>query len=150
MQWTGRVLSGLVIAFFIFDFGLKFTGMPIVTQTGEQLGWHAGTAPMLGIILAVCTALYAYPRTAILGAILLTGYLGGAVATHIRVDSPLFSHILFWGLSRPHGMGRPVAARCEAARTYPSLALITRRQMEKIADHLFGLFICILARSAYL
>jgi hypothetical protein len=95
MLWTGRVLSGLVIAFCIFDFGIKFSGMPIVDQTGAQLGWHAGTAPMLGIILAVCTALYAYPRTAVLGAILLTGYLGGAVATHVRVDSPLFSHILF-------------------------------------------------------
>lgn len=95
MLWTGRVLSGLVIAFCIFDFGFKFTGAPIVTQTGEQLGWHAGTAPMLGIILAACTALYTWPRTAILGAIVLTGYLGGSVATHVRVESPLFSHILF-------------------------------------------------------
>jgi hypothetical protein len=95
MLWTGRVLSAIVILFCIMDFTMKLLNLPIVNQAGVQLGWHAGTAQMLGIILAVCTALYAIPRTSVLGAILLTGYLGGAVATHIRVDSPLFTHILF-------------------------------------------------------
>jgi hypothetical protein len=95
MLWTGRVLSAIVILFCIMDFTMKLLNLPIVNQAGVQLGWHAGTAQMLGIILAVCTVLYAIPRTSVLGAILLTGYLGGAVATHIRVDSPLFTHILF-------------------------------------------------------
>jgi len=95
MLWTGRVLSAIVILFCIMDFTMKFLNLPIVNQTGQQLGWHAGTAQTLGVILAVCTVLYAIPRTSVLGAILLTGYLGGAVATHVRVDSPLFSHILF-------------------------------------------------------
>lgn len=93
--WTGRVLSALVVLFLVMDFGMKLADLPIVTQTGLQLGWPAGTARELGMILAVCTVLYAYPRTAVLGAILLTGYLGGAVATHLRVGSPVFSHTLF-------------------------------------------------------
>jgi len=95
MLWTGRVLGAIVILFCIMDFTMKFMHLPIVIATGAQLGWRPGTETLLGIILAVCTALYAYPRTAVLGAILLTGYLGGAVATHVRVDSPLFSHVLF-------------------------------------------------------
>ena len=95
MLWTGRALSAIVILFCIMDFTMKLLNLPIVNQAGVQLGWHAGTAQMLGIILAVCTVLYAIPRTSVLGAILLTGYLGGAVATHARVDSPLFTHILF-------------------------------------------------------
>jgi len=93
--WIGYAMSGLVIAFFVMDFGLKFANLPIVDQTGATLGWAAGTGRMLGAILLVCTLLYAWPRTAVLGAVLLTGYLGGAVATHLRVGSPLFSHILF-------------------------------------------------------
>ena len=93
--WTGWVMSGVVVLFFVMDFAMKFANLPVVTQTGLTLGWQPGTSRLLGSILLVCTALYVYPRTAILGAILLTGYLGGAVATHLRVDSPLFSHILF-------------------------------------------------------
>ncbi len=93
--WTRLALSGLVIAVLIMDFAMKLADLDIVRQPGQTLGWQPETARLLGAILAVCTALYAYPRTAILGAVLLTGYLGGAVATHLRVDSPLFSHILF-------------------------------------------------------
>ena len=92
---AGWAMSVLVILFLIMDLTMKLLNLPIVTQTGLTLGWPAGTARLLGTILLVCTALYAYPRTAILGAVLLTGYLGGAVATHLRVDSPLFTHILF-------------------------------------------------------
>ncbi len=95
MLWTGYILSGLVVAFFVMDVTMKFMHLPIVEQTGLHLGWQPGTARYLGALLAACTALYIYPRTAILGAILLTGYLGGAVATHVRVESPLFTHILF-------------------------------------------------------
>lgn len=93
--WAGWIMSGIVILFLIMDLTMKLLNLPIVTQTGLTLGWPAGTARTLGTILLICTALYAYPRTAILGAVLLTGYLGGAVATHLRVDSPLFTHILF-------------------------------------------------------
>ncbi len=93
--WTGWALSGLVIAFLVMDFGMKLADLEVVRTTGLALGWRPETARVLGAILAACTVLYAHPRTAILGAVLLTGYLGGAVATHLRVDSPLFSHILF-------------------------------------------------------
>ncbi len=95
MKWTGYGLSGLVVAFMVMDFGMKLMQLPIVISTTEGLGWSGDKARLLGIILMVCTALYAVPQTSGLGAILLTGYLGGAVATHLRIDSPLFSHVLF-------------------------------------------------------
>ena len=94
---TGYALSGLVILFLIFDGAIKLVPIAPVTDTMAQLGWPA-TAEMartLGVLTLVCTALYAWPPTAVLGAILLTGYLGGAIATHLRVGSPLFSHLLF-------------------------------------------------------
>jgi len=93
--WTGRALSTLVILFLLMDAGMKLARLPIVIETSAQLGWPAETALPLGVILLICTLLYAYPRTAVFGAILLTAYLGGAVATHVRIGSPLFSHVLF-------------------------------------------------------
>lgn len=95
--WAGRVLSAVVVLFMIFDGVIKLPPLEIVTQTMVQLGWpaDANVSRMLGIIGLVSTALYALPRTSVLGAILLTAYLGGAVATHLRIGSPLFSHILF-------------------------------------------------------
>jgi hypothetical protein len=95
--WTGRVLSALVILFMLMDASMKLAYLPIVTETTGQLGWPVdeGHIRGLAITLLFATLLYAYPRTAILGAILLTGYLGGAVATHVRIGSPLFSHVLF-------------------------------------------------------
>jgi len=93
--WTGRVLSGLVVAFMAMDITMKLMRLPIVETTGAQLGLPAGLGFPLGVLLLVCTALYVLPRTAVLGAILLTGYLGGAVAIHVRAESPLFSHVLF-------------------------------------------------------
>ncbi|WP_395645394.1 DoxX family protein [Terricaulis sp.] len=95
MTITGWLLSGLVIAFMLMDLTMKFMALPIVISTTEDLGWQASSVTPLAITLTVCTALYAFPRTAVLGAILLTGYLGGAVATHVRIASPLFSHVLF-------------------------------------------------------
>ena len=95
MKWTGYGLTGLVVAFMAMDFSMKLMQLPIVISTTEGLGWSGDKARLLGIILMVCTALYAVPQTSVLGAILLTGYLGGAVATHLRIDSPLFSHVLF-------------------------------------------------------
>jgi hypothetical protein len=94
--WVGWGLSGLVIAFMLMDATMKLLVLPIVVESGAQLGFAgADMARNLGAMLLVCTVLYAVPRTAMLGAILLTGYLGGAVATHVRVGSPLFSHVLF-------------------------------------------------------
>lgn len=95
--WTGRVLSGLIILFMIFDGVIKLPPLDVVTQTMVPLGWPAdvNVARLLGVIGLISTALYALPRTSVLGAILLTGYLGGAIATNMRVGSPLFSHTLF-------------------------------------------------------
>ena len=95
--WTGRVLSGLVVAFLLFDGAIKLLPAQVVLDTIKELGWSndIGTARLLGLLTLVSTILYAIPRTSLLGAILLTGYLGGAIATHVRIGSPLFTHILF-------------------------------------------------------
>jgi hypothetical protein len=95
--WTGRVLSGIVILFMIFDASLKLVPLAAVTESMNELGYppSAALARGLAVVILVCTGLYALPRTAVLGAILLTGYMGGAMASHLRIGSPLFSHILF-------------------------------------------------------
>ena len=95
--WAGWVMSGLVIAFLLMDATMKLLALPIVIESCVGLGWNGGAdqARELGVILLACTLLYAAPQTAMLGAILLTGYLGGAVAAHVRIGSPLFSHVLF-------------------------------------------------------
>jgi hypothetical protein len=94
---AGWAMSGLVILFLTFDGGMKLAQLPIVAETSAQLGWPSDPATiyLLAALVLGSTLLYAVPRTAILGALLLTGYLGGAVATHVRIGSPLFSHILF-------------------------------------------------------
>lgn len=96
-QWTGRVLSGLVIVFLLFDGAIKLVPWPVVTETMDRMGYGSSEslARTLGVITIACTVLYAIPPTSILGAILLTGYLGGAMASHVRIGSPLFSHTLF-------------------------------------------------------
>ena len=95
--WLGRVLSGFVILLLLFDGAIKLVPWPVVTETMDRIGYGSSEtlARSLGIITIVCTVLYAIPPTSILGAILLTGYLGGAMASHLRIGSPLFSHILF-------------------------------------------------------
>ena len=95
--WLGRVLSGLVILFLLFDGAIKLVPWPVVTETLDRMGYGSSEtlARSLGIVTIVCTVLYSIPPTSILGAILLTGYLGGAMASHLRIGSPLFSHILF-------------------------------------------------------
>lgn len=95
MIWAGRILSGIVILFMVMDGVLHMTKIPSVVDAFARLGWPLGLAVTLAIIELVCVAIYAYPRTSILGAILLTGYLGGAVATHLRVGSSLFGETLF-------------------------------------------------------
>jgi hypothetical protein len=94
---TGRVMSGVVILFLLFDGAIKLVPLPVVTETMDKMGWGASDtlARSLGIITIVCTLLYSVPPTSILGAILLTDYLGGAIASHLRIGSPLFTHTLF-------------------------------------------------------
>ena len=96
-RWTGRILSGLVIVFMLFDGAVKLVPWPIVTETMEKIGFGSSEnlARTLGVITVACTVLYAIPPTSIVGAILLTGYLGGAMASHVRIGSPLFTHTLF-------------------------------------------------------
>jgi hypothetical protein len=95
MTLAGYGLTGVSALFFLMDAGMKLMQLPIVLQTTAQLGWPTSSVVPLGMILLVSTLLYIFPRTSILGAVLLTGYLGGAVATHARIDSPLFTHTLF-------------------------------------------------------
>lgn len=94
---TGWALSGLLIAFLLFDGAIKIIPLQIVLDTSAEMGLPAdpNSARILGILTLLCTILYAIPRTSVLGAILLTAYLGGAVATHFRIGSPLFTHLLF-------------------------------------------------------
>jgi len=94
---AGFAMSGLVIAFMLFDARMKLVPLDMVIKSTAELGYapSAGLARGLGMLALVCTALYAFPRTAVLGAILLTGYMGGAIASHLRVGAPLFSHVLF-------------------------------------------------------
>lgn len=96
--WIGRILSGLAIAFLIFDGVMKFFMdklPPEALEAGAALQWPIERMPLVGTILLTCVVIHLIPRTAVLGAILLTGYLGGAIASHVRVDNPLFSHTLF-------------------------------------------------------
>jgi hypothetical protein len=93
--WTGRILSGLVIVFLVADGVMKLVPLDVVIETQERLGIVGNLARPLGVLLLACTALYAIPRTSLFGAILLTGYLGGAMAIHLRAGSPLVSHLLF-------------------------------------------------------
>ena len=95
--WTGRVLSWLVVAFLLVDAGTKLVAPQFAIDNSPPLGWELDIATVrtLGLLLLIPTLLYIWPRTAVLGAVLITGYLGGAIATHMRMDSPLLTHTLF-------------------------------------------------------
>lgn len=93
--WAGRILSTLVVLFLIMDSVGKLAKPAPVVEGTIQLGYPESVLLGLGIVLLTCVVLYVIPHTSIFGAILLTGYLGGAIATHVRVGNPLFSHILF-------------------------------------------------------
>jgi hypothetical protein len=96
MWWTGFVLSAVVALFLLMDAGMKLVAVQPVLEAGQQIGFPgAPMARKLGAVLLCCTLLYIWPRTAVLGAVLVTAYLGGAVATHVRLGNPLFSHVLF-------------------------------------------------------
>src|ERR1700756_3842698 len=92
--WTGWGISGLMAAFALLDAFLKFAKPPQVAAAFAQTAWPLDLSVTLGAILSVCTVLYLFPKTSVLGAILLTGYLGGAVATHMRLHNPLFTDTL--------------------------------------------------------
>lgn len=93
--WVGRIMTAVPALFLIMDSIMKIMNAPAVSETMTKLGYPTELSLTLGIITLICVVLYLIPRTKVLGAILLTGYLGGAVATHVRVGDPLFTHILF-------------------------------------------------------
>jgi DoxX-like family len=95
MRRAGWIMSGLMIAFMFFDAASKLVLEHHVIEATTQIGFPSDTIRPLGLICLICTILYAIPRTSILGAILLTGYLGGAVASKVRIEDPLFGSILF-------------------------------------------------------
>lgn len=92
--WTGRAISGLAVALLIFDSVGKLLEVQPVIDGTKQLGYPTDIVFSLGVTLLSCVLAYLVPRTSVLGAVLLTGYLGGAVATHVRVGNPLFTHVL--------------------------------------------------------
>jgi len=93
--WTGRIMSGLISLFLLADGVAKFFKPAPVVEGTIQLGYPESSIIPLGVVLVASTILYMIPRTSVFGAILLTGYLGGAVATHARVGNPLLTHTLF-------------------------------------------------------
>ena len=92
--WAGRVLSGLPVLMLTFDAAAKIARLKPMIEGTVKLGYPASTVFPIGLILLACVIVYVIPRTAPLGAVLLTGYLGGAIATHVRVGNPLFTHEL--------------------------------------------------------
>ena len=93
--WVGRVLSGLGVLFLAFDAGFKLLQSPVAVEGTVALGYPASALLEIGVIQVICLIVYLVPRTSVLGAILWTGYLGGAIATHLRLENPLFTHQLF-------------------------------------------------------
>ena len=94
-RWAGRILSGLAVLFLTWDGVIKLVAIAPVTEAFTRLGYPVGVSAAIGIVELVCVALYVIPRTSPLGAVLLTGFLGGAIATHVRVEDPLLTHTLF-------------------------------------------------------
>lgn len=117
MRKIGIGVTVLVSLFWIMDAAMKLAGGPMVTETMAPLGWpsDSGTVLTLALIQSACIALYLIPRTSVLGAVLLTAYLGGAIATHARVGSPLPTHTLFGvyiGLLTWAGLCAPLRCAC--------------------------------------
>jgi hypothetical protein len=103
--WTGTALAAIAVLFLLFDSIGKLLKVAPVIAGSTELGYPESTIQPIGVILLICVIVYVIPRTAILGAVLLTGFMGGAIATHVRVGSPLLTHVffplyvsaLFWG-----------------------------------------------------
>ena len=94
-RWAARIITGIPVLFLAFDVAIKMIQPPAVAEASAKLGLPIELSIPIGLVLLGCLALYLVPRTAPLGAVLLTGYLGGAVLAHVRVGDPMFSHILF-------------------------------------------------------
>jgi hypothetical protein len=121
MIWTGRIASTLVTLFLLMDAVMKLMKPDFVVKGTIQIGWPENTIVPLGIVLLVCTILYIIPRTAVLGAILLTGYLGGAVGVHVRAGQgpgtflfPVIFGAFIWGglVLRDRQLARVILMRC--------------------------------------
>ena len=120
LVWTGRVLTGLIVAFLLFDAALKLVPIAAVVEASLRLGYPADIARHLGVLLLACTVLHIIPRTQVLGAVLLTGYLGGATATHVRIGDPFWfpvvmGAILWLGLYLRHPRLRALLATPSAS-----------------------------------
>lgn len=92
---VGLVVTAIPVLFLVFDIAIKLVEIQPVIDSFAALGYKPTLGPAIGTLLLVCLVIYLIPQSSVLGAILLTGYLGGAVATHVRVEDPLFSHTLF-------------------------------------------------------
>jgi DoxX-like family len=92
--WTGRIITGLIALFLLLDAAMKLAKPAPVIAAFRQTGWPVELSAPIGAILLICTVFYLIPRTSVFGAVLLTGYLGGAVATNMRLQNPLFSYTL--------------------------------------------------------
>jgi hypothetical protein len=104
MLWSGRLMAAVAVLFLFVDGAIKVMNLPVAVDATTQLGYPAGTVFGIGVLELFCLALYVFPRTAVFGALLFTGYLGGVVATHVRAGSDLFSLIfavligaMLWG-----------------------------------------------------
>lgn len=95
LLWVGRAMTGVFVLFMVFDTTIKLLSLPAVHDALTQLGYPAGLGFPIGVLEAILLVLYLIPRTSILGAVLFTGLFGGAVASHLRVGSPMFTHVLF-------------------------------------------------------
>jgi hypothetical protein len=93
--WGGRITGGIAVLFLTFDCAIKLVVIPPVTESMIHLGYPTALSRTLGVIETLCLVTYLVPRSAVFGALLMTGYLGGAVTSHLRVGDPLFTHILF-------------------------------------------------------
>jgi hypothetical protein len=94
VRWIGWILTGIIVAFMLFDGAIQLIAFDFVTQGMMEFGLPESYARPLGIVTLACTLLYAWPRTSVLGAVLLTGFLGGTIATHMPRPEPLLPHIV--------------------------------------------------------
>jgi hypothetical protein len=94
-RWIGRIVTAIAVLFLIFDFSIKLAHIQPVTDAFARLGIPDHLAVAIGMLELICLAIYLIPRTAVFGAVMLTGFLGGAIMLHVRIGDPLFSHILF-------------------------------------------------------
>jgi len=93
--WTSRTFVGAAVLFLVFDAAIKLAVIPPVVDAFAKLGMPVALAQGIGVLELFCVALFLFPATSALGAVLLTGFLGGAIAIHVRVGDPLLSHVLF-------------------------------------------------------